>query len=449
MGRLLFPQCLWVLGVVALSACSGADGPIGLGGAGGEAGQGSGGAFPCTEQGVRDAIAAGGGPHFFACDGPTTVVLEAAIVIDQDVILDGEGALILDGTDVEPMLEVTAESAAELRGFGLVETTITYPEQIVVNDGMLTLNGSALSILGIDNQGTLTITESSWTPGAEWDIAGSAISNFGTATVTSSDFSGTHIANFGTLMVTDSTFAGASTPSDEAALVGVFNRESGTATLSGSSISGSEVNAIENEGTMTVRGSTISENGRVAGEGGGIDNLRGMLSLTNSTVSGNTGRLAGGILVRGGALEIASSTVSGNTASLGPSGIRNDGGMVTIRGSLIDGDCDQGSGTITSIGHNLESPGDTCGFDQTGDQARVTEEQLNLGPLADNRGPTETHKPGDGGFGADSFAIDKIPGAACLDADGVALIADQRGEARPESGGSMCDVGAVEVQVAP
>ena len=28
--------------------------------------------FPCTEQGIRDAIAEGGGPHFFACDGPTT-----------------------------------------------------------------------------------------------------------------------------------------------------------------------------------------------------------------------------------------------------------------------------------------------------------------------------------------------------------------------------------------
>ena len=29
--------------------------------------------FPCTEQGILDAIALGGGPHTFACDGPTTV----------------------------------------------------------------------------------------------------------------------------------------------------------------------------------------------------------------------------------------------------------------------------------------------------------------------------------------------------------------------------------------
>ena len=49
--------------------------------------------FPCTEQGIRDAIAAGGGPYTFDCDGPTTVVTEAEIVIDNNVILDGEGNL--------------------------------------------------------------------------------------------------------------------------------------------------------------------------------------------------------------------------------------------------------------------------------------------------------------------------------------------------------------------
>jgi hypothetical protein len=46
------------------------------------------GAFACTEQGIRDAVAARGGPQFFACDGPTTVETETEIVIDNDVILD-------------------------------------------------------------------------------------------------------------------------------------------------------------------------------------------------------------------------------------------------------------------------------------------------------------------------------------------------------------------------
>ena len=48
-------------------------------------------------------------------------------------------------------------------------------------------------------------------------------------------------------------------------------------------------------------------------------------------------------------------------------------------------------GESSSNGYNIESPGDTCGFDQATDQVNVTTEDLSLGPLADNGGPTETH----------------------------------------------------------
>jgi hypothetical protein len=67
------------------------------------------------------------------------------------------------------------------------------------------------------------------------------------------------------------------------------------------------------------------------------------------------------------------------------------------------------------------------------------EERLNLAPLDDNGGPTETHAllPGSG-------AIDVIPEAECLDAEGELLTIDQRGE--PGPGGTMCDVGSFERQ---
>ena len=51
---------------------------------------------PLHEQGILDAIAPGGGPHTFDCNGPTTVATQAEIVIDNDVILDGEGNLTLE-----------------------------------------------------------------------------------------------------------------------------------------------------------------------------------------------------------------------------------------------------------------------------------------------------------------------------------------------------------------
>jgi hypothetical protein len=100
---------------------------------------------------------------------------------------------------------------------------------------------------------------------------------------------------------------------------------------------------------------------------------------------------------------------------------------------LVEGECTQEGGEVTwtSNGYNIESPGDTCGFDQNTDEAGVPDPML--GPLQNNGGPTQTHAllPG-------SDAINQIPEAACE------LEEDQRGEPRP--GGTMCDVGAFEVQ---
>ncbi|MGB5696912.1 MAG: choice-of-anchor Q domain-containing protein, partial [Polyangiales bacterium] len=117
----------------------------------------------------------------------------------------------------------------------------------------------------------------------------------------------------------------------------------------------------------------------------------------------------------------------------------SSGGSVRAIGSLIDGDCSIDSTAEASDGHNIESPGDTCGFDHGTDLVNITEGQLDLGPLRDNGGPTMTHAllPG-------SVAIDVIPEVDCVDADGAPLTTDQRGESRP--GGTMCDVGAFEVQ---
>jgi hypothetical protein len=175
----------------------------------------------------------------------------------------------------------------------------------------------------------------------------------------------------------------------------------------------------------------------------------GTATLRNSTVSGNSCYLAGAIrnsrngTAPYGALTLINSTLTRNTTHQGAD-LQTDGGTLTIRSSLIAGDCSadpSGSPDVASVGHNIESPGDTCGFDQSTDQVNVTAEQLALGPLQDNGGPTETHA-----LGAGSMAIDAIPEGDCVDADGQPLTTDQRGEPRPETGGTMCDVGAFEVQ---
>ncbi|MBW2381865.1 MAG: hypothetical protein JRG70_20435 [Deltaproteobacteria bacterium] len=96
---------------------------------------------------------------------------------------------------------------------------------------------------------------------------------------------------------------------------------------------------------------------------------------------------------------------------------------------MIEGLC---CADVTSNGYNIESPGNTCGFDEAkGDQVNVSADDLKLGELADNGGPTMTHALGDG-----SIAIDRIPAVDCE------VNTDQRGFPRD----SMCDVGAFEVQ---
>jgi hypothetical protein len=199
------------------------------------------------------------------------------------------------------------------------------------------------------------------------------------------------------------------------------------------------------------------------------------LTLVNSEVTGNFA--LGGVIWSSGHTTVLNTTISGNSSEVPyPSAISQDGGSLTLlsstvgpgsststtisldgavlsttnsvivasNGSRACGDYLGGpwSGNLFSGGGNIESPGDTCYLTDLGhptDLVNVTAEDLNLGPLADNGGPTMTHAllPG-------SVAIDKIPSEMCVDAEGEPLTTDQRGFTRPVGDG--CDVGAFEVQ---
>ena len=422
----------------------GGGGTAGSGGMGGTGGTGGNGVAcvdnvcPCTEAGIRAAIAEGGGPFTFTCDGPTTVVTEAEIIINNDVILDGEGKLIVDGNGMHRVFNV-----------GIVETElrrVTVTGGIekrlgggIQNRGVLTLidstvsgNSTTYGSGGIVNLGTMTLI-SSTVSGNSTTSAGGGIGNPRTGKLTLvssvvSDNSATYgggISNHGVLTLIDSTVS------------------SNNATEDGGGISmGNPAGATGEETDVTLINSTVSRNA-ADGDGGGVWTRSGTLTVTNSTVSANSATLRGGgiFIFRGDAYtRLTNATLTGNTAGLGGSVVISDDrgiGTATLRNSLVDGDCD--GDALASGGSNIESPGDTCGFGQATDQVNVTAEQLALGPLQDNGGPTMTHA-----LGAGSVAIDQIPEAECVDADGARLTTDQRSEPRPD--GPKCDVGAFEVQ---
>ncbi|MFT4598626.1 MAG: hypothetical protein ACI9WM_000875 [Arenicella sp.] len=168
---------------------------------------------------------------------------------------------------------------------------------------------------------------------------------------------------------------------------------------------------------IIVTNSTLSGNTSSAGDaggayGGGIYTYNAPIIVTNSTLNGNTSSAGdaglasgGGIHTNNGAITVINSTLSGNTISAGASGAAYGGGIATtaasssvsITSSIFEGSSisNQNANTVTSGGYNIFSDAPT-GATGTDDQTNATALQINLGPLQNNRGTTQTMLPGAG-----------------------------------------------------
>lgn len=180
---------------------------------------------------------------------------------------------------------------------------------------------------------------------------------------------------------------------------------------------GSDGGGIANFGTLYLTNSTITSN--TAYSGAGIYNL-GTLRAANSTITANSGFDKAGIEAGGGATTIAGNTIiAGNMAAAAPKEI---------------------GGPFTSLGYNLI--GDTTGTTISGTTTgNILNANPQLGPLADNGGPTSTHTLLSG-----SQAIDSGSAALAVDSANQPLTVDQRGFRR--SIGTV-DIGAFELNPQP
>ena len=433
--------------------------------------------YECSEQGIRDAIADGGGPHAFDCKGEQVVVTTDEIVINNSVILDGLDLLAVDGgSQAHRVFRVEEAATVEFRRLtvtgGNASTTDETEGGGIWNLGTLTLrncrvSGNSVGIGsmprggGIFNErGDLTLVNTSVSGNTlSFPGEGGGIFNSGQLMMMASVVSDNTIAfggsgagifnHRGGVTLMDSTVSGNGPALEQAANLfggGIYNI--GGVTLIRSTVSDNEADVGGGiligglvPGSLASIDSTISGN-TAETDGGGISLGLGRADLTNTTVSENAaGRNGGGVANLGGQIRLASCTLWGNTTRGSGSAIFSFGDFAStsLRNSVVDAGCFVFGPPITSNDHNIESMGDTCGFDQPTDQVNVSADDLTLGDLADNGGPTETHALGEG-----SVAIDQIPAVDCVDADGEPLTTDQRGEPRP--GGAMCDVGAFEVQ---
>jgi CSLREA domain-containing protein len=109
---------------------------------------------------------------------------------------------------------------------------------------------------------------------------------------------------------------------------------------------------------------------------------------------------------------------------------------LSLQGSVLEGEYGcavmnpGGAGLLETGGYNMAtSVSPTCYMSGPGDAVST---DLQLGPLQDNGGPTQTREP--------------LPGSPLIDTAGACSALDQRGINRPQ--GAACDRGAVEVEQA-
>ena len=344
--------------------------------------------------------------------GSATYSENLTISISLKIIGSGAATTIIDGGGLQTVVVIQSGSQVALSALTVQNGSNcgTFLGAGVVNNGMLTVNSSAIS-------GNSTIG------------FGGGLYNSGTLILNKTTISGNNAGGIGCGGYGDGEGGG------------IYNV--GTMTLVASTISGN-----------TARGACIGgECFYSSGHGGGVYN-DAVLTIVNSTITGNAAEAGNGFKFRtatGGGIDnegtiaISNSTLSGNSAEGGSQyahggNIYNSSAYTVIQNSIVANSTAGRNcfGGMNSHGYNLSSDS-SCSFNGPGD---LNNTDPKLGPLQNNGGPTQTQALLSG-----SPAIDAGNPAGCTDGRGHLLATDQRGMPRPDpedSGG--CDMGAYESQ---
>ncbi len=403
---------------------------------------------------LREAIAnanANAGPDIIAFDagffdgtvGKNVITLSSALpAINEDITINGPGMskLTVSGNNTSRVFDVslaplgalisisdlTIANGSAATGAGLLtgDEVVTLTN-VTVKDSKTSGRGAGIFV-GSATAGNLTLVSSV--------VSGnSAGSDGGGIYVAGSTAGGTPVVS-----ITDTTIANNTSGADGG---GIYFFGGGSFSLNRSTISG-------NKSSGATGGGGIYFFGIVSGNG---------FSILNSTISGNSAANSGGGIVLTsftGEAVIRNSTITGNTsaststaAGFGGGGIsqRSGVGTVTLESTIVSGNTasvTNGRDDLAALNAPLitfSAIFDSDGFTEAGGSGSnlPAATNLNLGALANNGGPTQTHLPGAG-----SPLID-----AGFNFDPVNNNVDQRGLNRDFG---TTDIGSVELQtVAP
>ncbi|MGH8099811.1 MAG: choice-of-anchor Q domain-containing protein, partial [Chthoniobacterales bacterium] len=230
------------------------------------------------------------------------------LLVDKSVTINGPGAgvLAVDGNAASVVFFIFRN----------------LPGETVIISGLTIRNGTGDFGAGIENEETLTITNSIISGNMGLELGG-GIGNAGTATITNTIISG------------NSAIEGA----------GIYSP--GITTVTNSTISGNMATTTGGacttaDGTLEITNSTLSNNS--ADVGGAIENGGGTVTLTNTIVSGNSARDGGGVYIGHGltmnGITIVNSTLSNNTAARG--GGAFNVGTLEVTNSTVSGNTSTG-----------------------------------------------------------------------------------------------------------
>ncbi len=132
---------------------------------------------------------------------------------------------------------------------------------------------------------------------------------------------------------------------------------------------------------------------------GAIYTTGGLIDIANVTFSGNSAVGDGGTLwLFGKTIAFRQVTITGGSADRGSAlfvGGSTAISEATLVNTIVEGDCTfVNADTVSSGGGNVESPGNSCGFNDASDQRGVSAQDLGIGPLQQADGVTPFHPLG-------------------------------------------------------
>lgn len=394
-------------------------------------------------QAIVDANGAAGADTITFASGVTgeVTLTTGQLSITDSVTITGPGAdqLAVDGNDASRVfylynrpatIDVTISDLTIRDGVANIGAgVVNFDENLTLDGVKLDSNAASGDGGGLWSDGfnhTLTVRDS--------EITGNTAG---------SDGGGVYVEDTGGPLVIEDTKVSGNTATDDGGGIYFYDPDDST-TLRDVTVSGNTAGNLgggiylydTDNGTHTIERSTISGNTSQNGAGIYLYGPDHPVVIENTTISGNTATVATGTA----GVELATSadnvvlrhvTIAGNTSNGGAAGIRAaDGGPASLDNSVVADNTggDDLAGLIELDNTLVENVGAAT---PTGD-APLTGDPL-LAPLANNGGPTQTHRP--------------APTSPLVDAGAdLAVTTDQRGRTRPS--GAAPDIGAVEL-IAP